>query len=176
MSTLDCGLDMHTYTQLYTVTVKNKHVNSCNAQTQGLLYVPHTLYHTAYMYFCWKLFGSLFLLIEGMKHAYGVSHPPQRLCYYEWHGGMKFAPVGTSTCTWIHTAFDSESMYIVGRAGASPPCHCAGALLYRFIYIYIYICHRRCHLLVPTGPRATGKRKASSITSGYLGKRAKRAS
>jgi len=35
------------------------------------------------------------------------------------------------------------------------------------LYISIYVI-RRCHLLVPAGPRATGKRKAGSITSGYL--------
>ena len=32
---------------------------------------------------------------------------------------------------------------------------------------------RQCHLLVPVGPRATRKRIAGSITSGYLGKRAR---
>ena len=35
--------------------------------------------------------------------------------------------------------------------------------------IHIYVI-RRCHLLVPVGPRATGKRKAGSITSGTWGK------
>ena len=40
------------------------------------------------------------------------------------------------------------------------------------LYICIYVI-RQCHLLVPAGPRATGKRKAGSITSGYLVKRGK---
>ena len=40
---------------------------------------------------------------------------------------------------------------------------CAGALLYI----------RQCHLLGPAGPRATGKRKAGSITFGYLAKSGK---
>ena len=65
---------------------------------------------------------------------------------------------------------------IIGRAGASPPSHCAGALLYRFLYIYIYIyiyVIQQCHLLVPAGPHAMGKRKAGLITSGYLVKRGK---
>ena len=51
---------------------------------------------------------------------------------------------------------------MIRRAGASPPSRFAGAL-----YIYVI---RRCHLLVPAGPRATGKRKAAS---GYLAKSGK---
>jgi len=53
---------------------------------------------------------------------------------------------------------------LIGRAGASPPSRSAGADFY--IYISIYICHPA--MMVPGGPRAMRKRKAGSITSGYL--------
>ena len=56
---------------------------------------------------------------------------------------------------------------IIGRVGVSPPSRYAGA----DFYIYISICHAA--MMVPGGPRATCKRKAGSITSGYLVKRVK---
>ena len=57
--------------------------------------------------------------------------------------------------------------YIIGRVGASPPSRYAGAPL----YIFLYMSSGDEAFLVPEGPRATGKRKAGSITSGYLVKR-----
>ena len=47
---------------------------------------------------------------------------------------------------------------------AIPIC---SSTIYKFlIYLYNYVI-RRYGILVPAGPRATGKRKAGSITSGY---------
>ena len=46
---------------------------------------------------------------------------------------------------------------------ASPPSRSAGADFY--ICIYLYVCHLVMFLLVPAGPRATGKGKAGSDTS-----------
>ena len=67
---------------------------------------------------------------------------------------------------------NTPKVVMIGRAGASPPSCYAGADFY--IYIYIYSSGDEA-FLVPEGPRATGKRKASSITSGYLVKRGERA-
>ena len=50
---------------------------------------------------------------------------------------------------------------MIGRAGASPPSRCAGALLYRFLYIYVI---RRCHLLVPAGPALRANVKPHPVT------------
>ena len=58
----------------------------------------------------------------------------------------------------------THALEVIGRAGASPPSRYVGAPL----YIFLYMSSGDEAFLVPAGPRATGKRKAGSITSGYL--------
>ena len=61
------------------------------------------------------------------------------------------------------------NVFVIGRAGASPPSRVNGAPLYNYIYINISIyVIWRYGILVPASPRTMRKCKAGLITSSYL--------
>jgi len=92
-----------------------------------------------------------FNIIEYLKDRFNYEYLISRFGYPSHFAGMNNCGIAKN-----------QPHPLIGRAVASPPSRSAGA----DFYIYIYICHPA--MMVPGGPRATRKRKAGSITSGYL--------